>query len=278
MKKSLFALFFMVFWIGSTTFVHADMGPKPELRVTVLNAPNEAYYLDLLVDADYATGNIDEYAPYDPVLFQLLKDYDGNGWYSAKAYGTRIPLFAVLEPTLINGKPSFTFGYHLPDRFKIILMTKSGKATVSDEIKLETFYTTMTFDALTGKTTKTDTFILYVTQFLSTFIPTLMVEFVVLLMFGLYSKHNLKVFFIMNLVTQIALTFTVNAALITMGLLSALITLILMEGFIWIFECIVAWKAFDKTRKTGRKIAFALTANMVSFVLGIILLMIQSTW
>lgn len=134
------------------------------------------------------------------------------------------------------------------------------------------------FDAISGEIILPNLMISYTMQFFTTFIPTLLLEGVILFLFGLASKRNLKVFFIMNLITQIFLTATLGVALITQGLISAIFVLILVEGFIWIYEVIICWKFFDKQKKTGRRILYALAANSASFILGLFLIFIQMTW
>ncbi|MEI7667512.1 MAG: hypothetical protein WCI62_00775, partial [Erysipelotrichaceae bacterium] len=69
-----------------------------------------------------------------------------------------------------------------------------------------------------------------------------------------------------------------NTALITTGLLGAVFVLLLVEGLIWIFEIIVVWKLFDKQKRTSIRITYALLANVLSFILGFVLIFIQSTW
>lgn len=278
MKKFLFLVCVMFALIGSTTLVHADMGPKPQLKITVLNAPQESYYLDLLVKSDLLGPNGENLEGLDPMMISKLKSLEAQGWYPALVNGTAIPLFGDLTGTLVNGKMVHSFGYHLPDEYRIILVTQSGSVTVSDPLTMESFYTSLSFDAQSGEVSKPSVLIQYAAQFASTLIPTLIVEFVILLMFGLYSKRNLIVFLIMNLVTQIFLLFTVNAALIQMGLLSAILVLIFVEGFIWLFEMIVCWKAFDQKKKTWIRVVYALVANSVSFIMGIFLILIQSSW
>ncbi len=278
MKKSWVAVLFLFFLLGSTTMVHADMGPKPQLKITVINLPDELYYLDLLVRIDEIRTEDEDVEGLDPAMVENLRSFEDEGWYPALVNGTAIPLFGELNGSLVNGKMVHQFGYHLPDEYRIILVTQSGKITVSEPLMLDSFYTSLSFDAQSGVTKKPNVLVLYAAQFVTTLLPTLVVEFGILMMFGLYSKRNIIVFLVMNVVTQIFLTFTVNAALITMGLLSALIALIFAEGFIWIFEMIVCWKAFDKQKKAGRRIVFALIANMVSFVLGIIMILVQSAW
>ena len=47
------AVLLLVLTVLLTTVVFADSGPKPQLAVRVVHAPQEAYYLDLLDEGTY---------------------------------------------------------------------------------------------------------------------------------------------------------------------------------------------------------------------------------
>jgi hypothetical protein len=94
------------------------------------------------------------------------------------------------------------------------------------------------------------------------------VELILLGMFGLWSRRNLKVTVWTNLVTQVLLSATMGVALISAGLLAGFVVFLLMEGFIMLIEALAYWKWFDRSRKTGRKILYAITANFVAFIVG----------
>jgi hypothetical protein len=278
MKKIMILFGFLLFLFGSISMVYADAGPKPVLKITIDHQPDEVYYLDLLVRASYI-GDIQREIDQDhPEIIEGLRSLESQGWYPALVSGTQVPLFGKLQGDLVNGSMVHTFGYRIPDEFRIILVTTSGKVVVSDLIQTESFYMSIHFDALSGKIILPNLLISYSIQFFTTLIPTLLVEGIILFLFGLASKHNFKVFLVMNLITQIFLTATLGVALITQGLISAIFVLILVEGFIWIYEVIVCWKFFDKQKKTGRKILYALAANSASFMLGLFLIFVQMTW
>ena len=278
MKKIMILFGFVFFLIGSTSMVHADMGPKPVLKITIDHQPDEIYYVDLLVRESYI-GDIQREIDQDhPEIIEGLRSLESQGWFPALVSGTQVPLFGDLKGDLVNGKMVHTFGYRIPDEFRIILVTTSGKVVVSELVKTESFYMSVHFDAISGEVILPNLMISYTMQFFTTFIPTLLLEGVILFLFGLASKRNLKVFFVMNLITQIFLTATLGVALITQGLISAIFVLILVEGFIWIYEIIVCWKLFDKQKKTGRRILFALAANSASFILGLFLIFVQMSW
>lgn len=278
MKKLWIMCGIFIFLMGSTTLVYADAGPKPELRITVNHAPNELYYLDLLVRSSYLGQNKHNTNQLVQAMIEDLKSLEGQGWYPALVNGTSVPLSGDLIGELKDKKMVHQFGYRLPDQFRIIMVTQSGKITISETLTMDSFYMSIQFNAESGKITKPNLVVVYGLQFISTLIPTLILEGLILLMFGLFTKHNFKVFLIMNLVTQIALTTVLGTTLINAGLISAIFVLILCEGIIWLFEALVCWIFFDKKKKTSRRIIYALVANMASFVLGLILLFFQISW
>jgi hypothetical protein len=278
MKKLWIICGIFLFLFGSTSLVYADAGPKPELRITVNHAPDELYYLDLLVRSSYLGQNDTDLDSFDQAMIEDLKSLVDQGWYPALVSGTSVPLFGRLIGKQKDSKMVHVFGYRIPDQFKIIMVTQSGKITVSETLTMESFYMSLQFDAESGKITKPNVAVFIGLQFISTLIPTLILEGLILLLFGLFTKRNFKVFLIMNLVTQIALTAILGMTLINAGLLSAIFVLILSEGLIWLFEILVCWLLFDKKKKTGRRILYALVANMASFGLGLILLFMQFSW
>jgi len=278
MKKLWIICGIFIFLFGSTTLVYADAGPKPELRITVNHAPEELYYLDLLVRSSYLGQHDKDFDEFDQDMIEDLKSLGDQGWYPALVSGTSVPLFGHLIGEQKDSKMVHVFGYRIPDQFRIIMVTQSGKITVSETLTMDSFYMSLQFDAESGKITKPNVAVFIGLQFISTLIPTLILEGLILLLFGLFTKRNFKVFLIMNLVTQIALTAILGMTLVNAGLLSAIFVLILCEGFIWLFEILVCWLLFDKKKKTGRRILYALVANMASFGLGLILLFFQFSW
>ena len=92
----------------------ADTGPKPAVTIHVVNAPAEAYYLDLLIPASEA-GDYDNLhgKTCDPALLAGLRSWEEEGWVPALSGGTGIPLFGDLLPDEA-GSHRFTY-YGLPE-------------------------------------------------------------------------------------------------------------------------------------------------------------------
>ena len=85
----------------------ADTGPKQSLTITVVNAPEGVYYLDLLQQDGDGSPNIHR-EDYDPTLLEGLEGWEDEGWYPALVHGTNPPLFGDLVPGE-DGAHHFTY-------------------------------------------------------------------------------------------------------------------------------------------------------------------------
>ena len=252
--------------------VQADAGPKPQLIITVHNAPSEAFYLDLLVHPDLEAQHRLDVGNYDPKMIDLLKSDADSGWVPAHVYGTRIPMYGDIVQPVQNGEAVFTFTQGLPDVYKIILVTKSGSIRISPELTIESFITRIDFDASSGAVKTSNPWLMTLLQFSSTFIPTLLVEGLILWLFRMWSRKNLKAFLWVNLGTQIFLTLTLSGALIYGGILGALFVLILDEWIILITEALLYWRLLE-SKKRWTRVVYALVANLASFMASLLFAM-----
>ena len=205
----------------------ADSGPKPAVTITVVNAPAGEYYLDLLVTDPGDHANIDP-ADYDPNLLQGLRDWEVDGWYPALAGGTSVPLFGDLRPGE-DGTHRFTY-YGLPRAFRIAVSGPDGAQATDEPFTRTVFYTHLTYDWETNSITRaTSPAGFYGVQFLSTLVPTLLVEGGLLWLFGFRARRDWLVFLAVNLVTQAGLHLWIAADLVSIGD-SALQYLVLAGG------------------------------------------------
>lgn len=256
--------------------VFADFGPKPELNILVENPPEGTYYLDLLVPYDSPYQNLINENAYDAEKLSLLKNYNDGGWRAALSYGTDIPLFGKLigEPKTNGTLHCFSY-MGLPDNFKIIIVSPDNQLYVSPEIHRNTFKTDMTFDYATHKISQRPLILSYLLQFAMTFGATVIIEGLILLLFGFSLKRNLKPFLTVNLITQLILTATCGTVLLKDGLLSAFISIFPLEVFILIGEAI-AYSKLLKPADSKLKIPYAIVANLVSFIASLAMMFIQS--
>lgn len=244
----------------------ADMGPKQSVTITVTNAPEGIYYLDLLhqEDVDYSNVDLEE---YDPALLEGLRSWEGEGWYPSLVHGTNLPLFGDLTPGT-DGTHTFSY-YGLPDTFRIAVSSADGAQATAEPFTRTVFHTELVYDYESNTITRsTSTVGYYLTQFLSTFIPTLVVEGILLWLFGFRSRRSVAVFLIVNLVTQAALHILVGSAILSVGAhYLYYLMLVPVEVLILLVEAIV-YGLLLRDQKPGRRVGYAVCANLASYAAG----------
>ena len=276
--------------LALTTFAFADSGPKPQLTVRVENAPQEPYYLDLLAKGDWDAedGNridgIDwnydgKEDTLDPDLLALLRENVPAGWHACVAQGTTgAPMWGELyaEGTDASGNAMHWFGYvGVPSTYRIILVTESGKVWVSDILNRRVLQSSVTVnwsdDTSAVTVSVPSTIPGYLLQFLATLVPTLLIEGIILLLFQYSWKQNWKAFLLVNLITQglLAIASSVYAIQSGPNMFSYLIFFLPAELFILIAEAyLYAGRGMLKGHSKKRAAAYAVTANLISAILG----------
>ena len=81
------AVLLLVLTVLLTTVVFADSGPKPQLAVRVVYAPQEAYYLDLLDEGTYTGAYETDETGLDPALLQAFRAAIPSGWHGCISQG-----------------------------------------------------------------------------------------------------------------------------------------------------------------------------------------------
>ena len=276
--------------LALTTFAFADFGPKPQLIVRVKNAPQEPYYLDLLAKGDWDAedGNridgIDwnydgKEDTLDPDLLALLRDNVPAGWHACVAQGTTgAPMWGELyaEGTDASGNALHWFGYvGVPSTYRIILVTESGKVWVSDILNRRVLQSSVTVnwsdDTSAVTVSVPSTIPGYLLQLVATLVPTLLIEGIILLLFQYSWKQNWKAFLLVNLITQglLAIASSVYAIQSGPNMFSYLIFFLPAELFILIAEAyLYAGRGMLKGHSKKRAAAYAVTANLISAILG----------
>lgn len=273
-----------------TTFAFADSGPKPQLTVRVKNAPQEPYYLDLLAEGDWDAEDMDsndgiEQNYYgkedtlDPDLLALLRENVPAGWHACVAQGTTgAPMWGELyaESTDASGNDLHIFAYHgVPSTYRIILVTQAGKVWVSEALERKVLQSSVTVhwadDAESTTVTVPSTIIGYLLQFLATFVPTLLIEGILLLLFQYSWKRNWKAFLLVNVLTQGLLAVASSSVTAHSGVsawylfcffLPAEFVVMLVEVFLY------SGRGLLTGHSKGRAALYAVTANFASAVLG----------
>lgn len=252
----------------------ADTGPKQSLTITVTNAPEGVYYLDLLHqnDWDYSNVNLEE---YDPALIEGLRSWEDEGWFPALVHGTNLPLFGDLVPGA-DGTHTFSY-FGLPETFRIAVSSANGAQATAEPFTRTVFHTELVYDYASNTITRsTSTVGYYLAQFLSTFIPTLVVEGILLWLFGFRSRRSVVVFLVVNLVTQAVLHILLGSAVLAVGAhYLYYLVLLPVEVLIWLAEA-VAYGLLLRGQKPGRRVGYAICANAASYAAGFLPLQLMA--
>lgn len=255
--------------------VNADTGPKPSLHIIANNMPDEMCYMDLLINysSDHNYQNIDDLTGYNENMINALKQYSDDEWRPAMITGTRVPLHGNIICDIQNGSSDMHYSYvGVPDLFKIIVVTQSNQIVVSDVIERKAFQSTVYFDFKSGDAYEKTLTSSYVSQFSMTLISTIIIELLVLLLFGFSVRKNFKTFILVNVFTQVLLTGVVLRSMLLGGTLTALIGYFVFEIVIIGIEMMLFSRFLSEHNKLRRKV-YALVANLASFGVGLLILL-----
>lgn len=297
MKKSLRnSILLLLTAMLLTVSALADSGPKAQLTVKVENAPSEPYYLDLLEKGDYqghtyGSGDGDdtysgldwsyseeEIAALDDELLDALRAAVPEGWHACTAQGTNgAPMYGDLIGEPIGSTRLHIFGYHgVPDTYRILIVTKSGESWVSDTLHRATLQSSVTVDWAAKTVSVPPAVVAYALQFLCMLIPTLLIEGVLLYVFGYRSKKSWKRFLLVNLITQGGFAVYLAVTVLNHGVSGwSLLFYIPIELVITLAEVLLdRWLLTEKGK--GRAMGYAIVANIHSATAG--LLLIDPLW
>ena len=248
LKKFRTILIITIFILVLPSIAYCDIGPKPSLEIIVKNPPEVEYYLDLLVDYEGESLylNSREEDKYSEDMYNILKNYNSNGWRPAMVTGTKVPIFGDIIGEKNGENMVHRFSYiGVPDRFKIIIVTADGETIVSADgetivseniIRRKAFKSKVYFDYNTKQLQETSIVLAYIKQFLITYPTTLLIEGLILLLFGFSLKKNWKPFVIINLITQVLLTFIIFGSMYKQGSMAAIFFYVPFEIIILIME------------------------------------------
>ncbi len=250
----------------------ADIGPKPEVTITVVNAPEGTLYLDLLVqDAPTSSpwSKPEDQNNLDPAILDRLRSLEGDGWVLAYTTGAarNAPVFGDVRPREDGTWHYFYIG--LPETFRVAAAT-ADEAKAVDAPYTRDFVGNIVYDWQTNTVREaTPPPLRFFARLAATLIPTLVIEGAILWLFGFREKRSWLVFLAVNAVTQVGLHLAVGSMLAEAGwhFLNYSLTILIPELVIWAAEA-AAYALLLRERTRARRIGYALAANIASFVLG----------
>ncbi len=287
MLKIFFAITFVLYGILVCIIpVRADMGPKPSIDLTVVNAP-ESYYVALL--ANWATPeergvpNVNSELKLDDVndesVVEYLKGFLYDGWFYHET-----PVGDSYYRSNVENR--YIFDYSVPNPFKVIIIDADGEVYISDVLGQEEFNATCVYDMATGTLVenRTNQVLGRISYVAGCYVITLVVEGIILKLFRYpFTKRNVFSFLFINTVTNIPLNhYLVYGSL--SGIAAAFFILFfwpLIEVAIMLIEgAFYAYMLRDRDGKNRvtRGFVYSLVANIASATMSFIIPFILSAY
>lgn len=248
---------------------YADIGPKPEVTITVVNAPEGVLYLDLLaqgepMDQPYSNSN----GECDPALLDNLRSLEGDGWVLAYTTGTKgPPVFGDVRP---REDGTWRFSYvGLPETFRVAAAT-ADEAKAAEVSYTRDFVDNIVYDWQANTVREaTPPPLRFLIRLAATLIPTLLIEGALFWLFGFRERRGWLVFLAVNTATQVGLHLAVGSILPQAGwhFLNYTLTILIPELIVWMAEA-AAYAFLLREHSRGRRVGYAFAANFASFVLG----------
>lgn len=170
-----------------------------------------------------------------------------------------------------NDQPMFFMNVPHPGPFRVAVLHEDNTLLVTDEAERILGMQTFTVNAVTGAISTLGLWFGLLKQFLCTFIFTLLIELVVLLLFRFPLGENIGTFLLVNLATQALMTLTYGRILLVDGWGQAFFWAFAIEAVIFVIESL-AYARFLRGHSRARRVAYAITANLMSFVIGALLI------
>lgn len=195
-----FALFCLFAVLLSATASANSAAPDYRVVVKVVNGPEELYYLDLLEESE-GEAEISQRDSLNLELLETMRDAVPEGWRACTMSASQWEDHYQGDLAGNNGVHVF-HGFHTPKVFRIIVVTESGESWVSEPMEREFMHSMVKVDWAGKRAVMPPNWLMYALQLLSTLLPTLLIEGLLLLAFRFSWRNNWKVFLLVNLVTQ----------------------------------------------------------------------------
>lgn len=294
MKKVIVSLsiFMAVFtlFMSTSVVVHADTGPKPDMQIEICNLPKSDYIVAYATKYKEYMGPHHSFIPgdtsdrhYGETSFGDVEDltivYNNvtlpEGWYLCDISS----FYSNSTDLLIKS------GYMWPTEFILIIYDKvSNEYYLTEETKTYAFHSYFKYDMNDYKNTsitlekkivleKSYKYGKEILTFMLRLLITLGIELLLALLFK-FDKKSFVIIAISNAVTQIGLNIALNITAYFNGKsVFYIYYYILIELLIVAVEAVV-YRLLCKRGKDGTKkwiISYAILANVLSFVIGVLL-------
>ena len=287
MKKFLSFLFCFIAVFSFPLAAHADIGPKPSVRITFEGVQNGTDYYGTLLSEHKSTGpssalngiaGNESYHDVEKEIWQAFADYaDADGYYFLQEW------WHCTETDQLN------WTYYPPSKFKILLwFPETDTYLVSgiyERYAFDSYYTVdlsdLTEDLSQVKSDADSTlvakqsynFTWEIISLIARIAATILLEIILAVIFGYREKKAIRFIAVVNIITQVALNVALNIINYNMGSMAFVFFFVLLEIAVFVLEAVVYALLLKKfTAKTSdcfKTTAYAFVANAASFAAGL---------
>ena len=268
----------------------ADTGPKPSVSVSFTGLGDELCYATLISETK-STGPWQAWdGTEENALYRENLDYataDKEIWETFVNYNDSDGFYFLQQTWQVNETGELYWGYYPPSCFKVLLyFPETGEFAVSDKLERYAFDSYFTVDAhgvyvehgvLPAE--KSYDYGPEIVGFLGRVVITVLIELLIALLFAYSEKRQLILLVAVNLVTQIVLNVILNVSDYRWGAWAALVYYVIGELVVTVIEVVVygIWlnKLGTRERKKWVPAVYAVTANLVSFIGGRLLMTVM---
>jgi hypothetical protein len=288
MKKKIFSviLCLVIILINIPTTAYADMGPKPSVVISFNGLENEKYFVTLLSEVT-STGPHSLLGVHDNNQRYHKGDKNYDIWEKFTYYKDKDGYHFLQYFSDCTGTSQFKWGYYPPPKFKILIyFPKYDKFAISEEIyeryAFDSYYKVdangLGIQSVTGmeeiKAVKNYEYTWELISLLARIIITIVIEVLIALLFGFRAKKQLLIIGTINIITQSLLNILLNITSFKQGSMMFVFNYVWMEVLVFIIEAVVYSVFLNKYNSLisikRRSIPmYALTANAVSFIIGL---------
>ena len=251
--------------------VQADIGAKPSITLNIVNAPKEYYvaFLEIRDEnwRDTWTENIELIFDdvNDSTIERYLKDFHYNGYFYHQS-----PVGNNFYKS--NSAGDYTFGYMVPDPFRVILVGTDGTVHLSGEMNQKEYNTVCTYDVSTAEVTehREEKIALRIINTIICYILTVFIELLILYFFRYpFSRRNLLLVILVNTFTNLPLNIFLTKGETLFVLIYTIMgetVIILLESLIYTFTL----KNKEVEIKRLKNFLYGVVANVVSAILSVV--------
>ena len=279
MKRKIFALLLcFVLVMAMPITAHADMGPKPSVRIEFTGIEGETYYGTLLSKGK-STGPASAWDGNPEYAYRQPEDADYDIWLKFVEYEDTDGYYFLQWFWECSENNQLNWTYYPPTSFKILLYFPETDtfyvSPVYERYAFDSYFTVDLSDYAAGPmlAEKSYDYTWELISLAARIVLTILLELSLAWIFGFQDRKTLGFLAVVNMITQVTLNVALNIVNYNSGSMNFVFSYVLYEILVFAVEA-VAYTVLMKritgiqTRK-GKTIGYAFVANAASFALGL---------